>query len=209
MCFCGKVRPCFGYINDKKPTHCNQCKLPNMENIVTKKCKSNEEYNIPCPTWGNKKYNGYCTHCFANLFPNHPKTTQIRQKSKELQVVNYITTVYKEFIHDKPFYTDLEGGCCSTKRRIDLRKLIGNTMLCIEIDENQHKYYIHIDEKVRYDDLFMDFSGKYVFIRYNPDTYKENGVRKNPHFETRMKKLKDLIDIHTKRIQNEENKDIL
>ena len=40
--------------------------------------------------------------------------------------------------------------CCSmhcighvtfTKRRIDLKKLIGNTMLCIEVEENQHKHY--------------------------------------------------------------------
>ena len=34
-------------------------------------------------------------------------------------------------------------------------------MLCIEIDENQHKGYIKTNELVRYDDLFMDFSGKY------------------------------------------------
>ena len=39
-------------------------------------------------------------------------------------------------------YVDLDGGCCATKRRIDLRKLINNTMLCIEIDEEQHKHYI-------------------------------------------------------------------
>ena len=39
----------------------------------------------------------------------------------------------------KPLYIDLEGGCCSTKRRLDLSKLINNTMLCVEIDENQHK----------------------------------------------------------------------
>ena len=46
-------------------------------------------------------------------------------------------------------------------------------MLCIEVDENQHKYYIKSDENNRYDDLFMDFSGKFIFIRYNPDKYKD------------------------------------
>ena len=46
-------------------------------------------------------------------------------------------------------------------------------MLCIEVDENQHKYYIKEKEIERYNDLFMDFSGKYIFIRYNPDKYIE------------------------------------
>ena len=44
---------------------------------------------------------------------------------------------YSNFIYNKPFYADLEGGCCETKRRIYLRMLINNTMLRIEIDENQ------------------------------------------------------------------------
>lgn len=111
--------------------------------------------------------------------------------------------------HNKPLYVDLEGGCCASKRRIDLRMLIGNTMFCIEVDENEHKYYIKLDEEARYDDLFMDFSGKYVFIRYNPDPYKINGVKKNPQFSKRMAELKKMIDYHIERIENEENKDLL
>ena len=53
--------------------------------------------------------------------------------------MTHIFSKYDGFKNDKPFYVDLEGGCCASKRRIDLRKLIGNTMLCIEVDENQHK----------------------------------------------------------------------
>jgi hypothetical protein len=45
-------------------------------------------------------------------------------------------------MYNKPFYVDLEGGCCETKRRMDLRMLINNTMLCVETDEHQHKKYI-------------------------------------------------------------------
>jgi len=55
--------------------------------------------------------------------------------------------------------------CCPSKRRIDLRKLFGNTSLCIEFDEDQHKRYDKVDEMSRYNELFMDFSGKYIFIR--------------------------------------------
>ena len=50
------------------------------------------------------------------------------------------------------------------QRRIDLRMLIDSTMLCIEIDEKQHKNYIEYDENIRCDNLFMDFSGKYIYL---------------------------------------------
>jgi hypothetical protein len=30
-----------------------------------------------CDTIVMNKYDGYCTHCFANLFPNDPRTAEI------------------------------------------------------------------------------------------------------------------------------------
>ena len=171
-------------------------------------CKS--RHSTGCRTRGNRKLNGYCSHCFVNLFPEDPRAQTVRKKSKELQVMTHIFSKYGGFKNDKPFYVDLEGGCCATKRRIDLRKLIGNTMLCIEVDENQHKTYIKENENNRYDDLFMDFSGKYIFIRYNPDKFIDKyGVSKNPMFDTRMEVLEKSIDRHLERIQNELNKDLV
>ena len=171
-------------------------------------CKSKS--TIGCRTTGNRKLNGYCSHCFVNLFPEDPRALTVKKKSKELQVMTHIFSKYDGFKNDKPFYVDLEGGCCETKRRIDLRKLIGNTMLCIEVDENQHKYYIKQKEIERYNDLFMDFSGKYIFIRYNPDKYIDKlGKSKNPMFETRMEILEKSINKHTKRIENGENEDLV
>ena len=64
--------------------------------------------------------------------------------------------------------------------------LINNTMLCIEIDEHQHKKYIKYDENIRYDNLFMDFSGKYIFIRYNPDEIIDKyNTSMNPLFQNK------------------------
>ena len=171
-------------------------------------CKSLR--TIGCRTKGNRKLNGYCSHCFVNIFPEDLRARTVRKKSKELQVMTHIFSKYGGFKNDKPFYVDLEGGCCETKRRIDLRKLIGNTMLCIEVDENQHKYYIKEKEVERYNDLFMDFSGKYIFIRYNPDEYIDKlGKSKNPMFETRMKILEKSINKHIKRIEHGENRDLV
>ena len=170
----------------------------------------NSKSTIGCRTTGNRKLNGYCSHCFVNLFPEDPRALTVRKKSKELQVMTHIFSKYSGFKNDKPFYADLEGGCCETKRRIDLRKLICNTMLCIEVDENQHKYYIKEKEIERYNDIFMDFSGKYIFIRYNPDKYIDKlGKSKNPMFETRMEILEKSINKHIKRIENGEHRDLV
>ena len=160
-CKCGK-KPNFGFKDDKRPSCCNTCKTKNMVDIVSKKCNANEK-GIMCPIQGNKKYDGYCTRCFSYLFKKDPRTVNIRKKSKELQVVHHLSLKYKGFLHDKPLYVDLNGGCCPSKRRVDLRKLINNTLLCVEIDERQHKGYCKLDEERRYNNLFMDFSGKYLY----------------------------------------------
>ena len=171
-------------------------------------CKSKD--TIGCRTRGNRKLNGYCSHCFVNIFPDDTRALTVRKKSKEIQVMTHIFSIYEGFKNDKPFYVDLEGGCCETKRRIDLRKLIGNTMLCVEVDENQHKYYINESETNRYNDLFMDFSGKYIFIKYNPDKYIDKfGKSKNPMFDTRMEVLEKSIDKHIQRIERAENEGLV
>jgi hypothetical protein len=83
-------------------------------------------------------------------------------------------------------------------------------VLCIEVDEEQHKRYIKDQEQNRYDDLFMDFSGKYIFIRYNPDKFIDKyGIAKNPFFDTRMEVLERMINKHINRIQNGENNDLV
>lgn len=213
---CGGVGLCE---HGKQKSHCKDCsgsqicehgkqkpKCPDCKGALI--CKS--KHTIGCRTTGNRKLNGYCSHCFVNLFPEDPKALTVRKKSKEIQVMTHVFSKYDGFKNDKPFYVDLEGGCCETKRRIDLRKLIGNTMLCIEVDENQHKYYIKEHEANRYNDLFMDFSGKYIFIRYNPDKYIDKFSKsKNPMFDTRMEVLEKSIDKHIERIKNEENKELV
>lgn len=81
-------------------------------------------------------------------------------------------------------------------------------MFCIEVDERQHKSYK--DDDIRYDDLFMDFSGKYVFIRYNPDKYTDSkGKSCNPMFPKRMKALEKEIDKQLIRIEKDENTDLV
>ena len=56
----------------------------------------------------------------------------------------------------------------------------------------------------------MDFSGKYIFIRYNPDPYKDaDGNQRNPQFDTWMALLEQLLSMLTRRINNEFNTELV
>jgi hypothetical protein len=88
--------------------------------------------------------------------------------------------------------------------------LVGNTLLCIEVDENQHKKYVKVDEEIRYDDLFMIHGGKFIFIRFNPDKFiNKLGTKKNPYMKKRMEYLQKEIERQMERINNEENNELL
>lgn len=156
-----------------------------------------------CGTIGNPRYEMYCTHCFANLFPDDPRTAGIRTKSKETTWVNALLQTEAAAGHawtwDKPLYVTYGGGCCDSKRRIDLWTLVGNTVVAIEIDEYQHKSYPSGHEAVRYNDLVADFTGRYVFLRINPDPFRDaSGVRVDPPLDERVRvaeeKLAEVLD---------------
>lgn len=201
-CNCGNGKPYYNYYG-LPAKFCSKCKNIDMVNVFVNKCK-----NKGCNTEGNKKYKNYCTYCFQHLFPTDPLTFQIRCKTKEIAVRDFINSNFEGFHHDKVLEY---GGCdCSNRRRIDHRKLINNTLLCIETDENQHKSYSIQDEEDRYNDLLSVFTCKYIFIRFNPDSYNDkNGKKCNPSISTRLFKLKEEIDNQIKRIENEENNDLL
>lgn len=83
-------------------------------------------------------------------------------------------------------------------------------MLCVETDENQHKSYTEMDEETRYDDLYMAHSGKWVYIRFNPDKYKDSrGKSRNPTIATRLAALKTMIETQMSRIEKEENEELV
>lgn len=111
--------------------------------------------------------------------------------------------------HDKLLQVDFYDGGCPTRRRIDLRQTIDGTMLCIEIDEHQHKNYAKKDNDARYNDLFCHICAKFIFIRYNPDPYKINGKVINTDTKTRLACLSKEINKQIQRIKLGENKDLL
>jgi len=155
---------------------------------------------------GNPKYDGYCITCFVQEFPEDKRSIRTRARTKELMVRNRINTEFGGFSHDRPIYT---GNCdCTHRRRIDHRKLIGNTIIAIETDEFAHRGYNANDEEIRYDDLYMVFSGKWIFIRFNPDSNREQRGCKTDIAE-KLDVLVEAIRENISRIQREENTELL
>ena len=158
---------------------------------------------------GDSKYDGYCATCFKRVFPEDPRSTVIYKHSKEIRVRNAITetsqqnNLFKGFVHDRPLYT---GNCdCTHRRRVDHRKLIGNTMIAVETDEHAHRGYDEKDEEIRYDDLYMIHSGKWIFIRFNPDNTKDQKT----DIEDRISHLLDVMEEQMERVAREENHELV
>ena len=151
---------------------------------------------------GSVKYDGYCATCFKRCFPADARSTVIYAHTKEIMVRNKINENFEGFIHDRPLYT---GNCdCTHRRRIDHRRLIGNTMLATETDEFAHRGYDKTDEEIRYDDLYMIHSGKWIFIRFNPDS-NVSKVDIDDKLDTLIETMKECIG----RIEREENTELV
>ena len=174
---------------DKCFAHGGGARCPNCIDWIDRRCV-------------NPEYDGYCATCFKRLFPNDPRSKKRYNHTKELMVRNHINEHFHEFIHDTPLYT---GNCdCSHRRRIDHRKLIGNTILAIETDELGHRVYDAKDEDIRYDDVYMIHSGKWIFIRFNPDT----NVSKID-ISDKLDKLIETMNECITRIEQEENRELV
>ena len=184
----------------KKPTACRYDYIKDPF-----KCSNHLKRCPNCIEWidshgCNRKYDNYCARCFKRLFPDDERRKIIHSHAKEITVRNVINTHFEGFIHDKPLYT---GNCdCTHRRRIDHRKLIKNTLLCIETDEFAHSRYDAKDEEIRYDDLYMVFSGKWIFIRFNPDG---RGV----DMTNKLNVLIEEINRQIQRIEDEKNSELV
>jgi very-short-patch-repair endonuclease len=78
-------------------------------------------------------------------------------------------------------------------------------MMAIETDEHAHQGYDEKDEERRYDDLYMIHSGKWIFIRFNPDTTRTQKT----DIEDRIIVLLDVMETQMKRIYSEENTELV
>jgi len=158
---------------------------------------------VECRDWvdyrlGLPHYEKHCYRCFSRKYPGHEN---VRTKERaEDTVKTYINANFKDFVHDQKMPT---AHCnCNHRRRIDHRRVVGNTLLCIETDEHHHRNYNAEDEDARYHDVIVAWGGKLCFIRINPDG-------KGPPLEERLERLHAEITRHIGRIERGENSSYL
>ena len=167
-----------------------------------------------CVTWvdarcGSRQYDGHCARCFKRAFPADPRSARIYERTREARVRNAIVARaatdadFAGFVHDRPITT---GHCdCTHRRRVDHHRLIGNTILAVETDEKAHRGYSARDEELRYHDLYMVHSGKWVYIRFNPDRTRTQ----KSGLEQRVAALLQTIKEQVARIELEQNEELL
>jgi hypothetical protein len=101
-----------------------------------------------------------------------------------------------QYIHDSSKLLE-----CNSKKRPDLRILLDDRIIIIEIDEDQHKRYSDSCECARLNEIInsIDLKATTYIIRFNPDSYilnSSNGsIRKNTDLKIRTKVLYDVIKI--------------
>jgi len=196
------TRASYNIKGEVKGLYCTKHKLDGMVDVLNPICKSEWCYTRPV-----EKYDGYCTYCYMNLFPDKPVSRNY--KTKERSVVEFLTKQFPDFtwVADKV----ISGGC--SKRRPDLILDLGYQILVAEIDENQHTDYDCSCENKRIMELSQDVGHRpIVFIRFNPDDYiDENGNKisscwaqdgnglclvkksKKSEWESRLQQLNDQI----------------
>lgn len=207
-CVCGKQA---SHNVQGLPAHfCLTCKSNDM--VRTQKllkCIGVDDSKI-CPFnfTGQHYLKKRCSRCYQHEFPIEAAKRKMAYRGKEMQVKVFLASVFPDFIHDKPLWT--EHCDCTLRRRIDFRQTIDNTMIAVECDEFQHRTYDERDKLARVNDLYMGFSGKFIYIRFNPDGYKDHtGKTRRITLKNRLWRLKAEIEKQMKRITNEENKELV
>ncbi len=76
--------------------------------------------------------------------------------------------------------------------------------MAIETDEFGHRGYDKKDEEIRHDDLYMIYSDKWIFTRFNPDS----NVSKID-IEDKLNKLVETMEECIYRIEQEENTELV
>jgi hypothetical protein len=128
-----------------------------------------------------------CRNCFKEITGYTSRAE--KQMIEYIQQDKYISP----YIYSKDKI--LKGASCNTKRRPDL--VISSTeelVIVIECDEKQHQSYNASCEMGRMDEILDELKGcRTIFIRWNPDYCKYNGIRLSKTRDNRLIELKELI----------------
>ena len=143
------------------------------------------------------------------LFPEDELSKTAHLAVKELNCKKFLDDRFPGvFAHNRRLIlSERDKSCTPHNRRIDFQTEMGNVVVGIEVDENQHKTYDPLDEEKRIMQIYENADRNLVFIRFNPDKYREGGKWKRTPIQTRYIKLAEKIEEIFHQAKNDEFQD--
>lgn len=164
----------YGYYNHN---FCEEHKKDDMINFIENKCKS-------CGLLTIVSSNFLCYDCETFEFSN------IRL-AKQNNVKHFLDSNGYSYISSDKI---IDGGVC-LKYRPDFLFDCVTHYVVLEVDEDQHRSYERGCEYVRMKNIVESLAMPIIFIRYNPDEYKNlNGKKVNTEKKKRQDVLKKTLD---------------
>jgi hypothetical protein len=159
------------------PKHCEAHKTPEDKNLVERPCAS-------CGLMYVLDDSNKCEYC-------NPESFEISRLAKQNALMSYLDN---RGLSGESTDKKIDNGICGTERPDRVYDL-GDKILVLECDENQHQDRACLCEQTRMVNIGQSFGGIPVyFIRFNPDDYSPENDRKNPEeLNKRYKLLGDLI----------------
>ena len=159
------------------PKHCEAHKTPDDKNLVERPCAS-------CGLVYVLDDSNKCEYC-------NPESFEISRLAKQNALMSYLDC---RGLSGESTDKIIDNGICGAERPDRVYDL-GDKILVLECDENQHQDRTCLCEQTRMVNIGQTFGGIPVyFIRFNPDDYSPENDRKNPEeLNKRYKLLGDLI----------------
>lgn len=156
--------------------HCEPHQEEGEVNLIEKKCESCGLLNI-------LNEQNICKYCDPDL---EKKVRLAKQKDIEA----FLKANKFKFISTDKI---IESGKCG-KERPDFLFDCGTYFVVLEVDENQHKERACECEQTRMVNISQSLGLTTIFLRYNPDTFVTNKIKKDPVKTTRFSTLKKWLN---------------
>jgi len=183
---CGRCREPAFWGTNWIPRSCDAHKQPDDVNYVERPCVS---CNLTCLLDATN----LCEYC-------NPESFKTARLAKQNALMAYLDS---RGFHGSSTDVTVDGGACGLERPDRVFDL-GDKIVIVECDEDQHKGRACLCEQTRMVNLGQAFGGLPVyFVRWNPDDYAPRDDRRLPEeVQKRRELLADFLrDIHEFRVK--------